>query len=162
MGMDKLSGAGNLTGGVIFTSGGELRTVEVALTSAQVKALRATPITIVPAPGAGKVIVPLGGAAFLDYGSNVFTESTDNLALRYENGSGAICSGTITSSGFITASADTMTSIIAKADNIVAKTVCENKPVVIHNTGDGEIAGNAGGDNIVRIKLAYLVQTTGW
>jgi hypothetical protein len=162
MGMDKLSGAANITGGIVFTTGGEIRSVEVALTSAQVKALRATPITIVPAPGAGKAVVPLGGAAFLDYGSNVFTESTDNLALRYENGSGAICSGTITSSGFITASADTMTSIVPKTDAIVAKTVCENKAIVIHNTGDGEIAGNAGADNVVRIKLTYLVLTTGW
>lgn len=136
---------------------------EVSLTSAVVKALRATPATLVAAPGAGKVLEFVSAALFLDYGgSNAFTETADNLAVKYTDGSGIAVSQAIETTGWIDQTADTMTTAQAKIDVIAAKTASENKALVLHNTGDGEIAGNAGNNNTVRVKVAYRVHATGW
>lgn len=140
-----------------------LRYAEVTLTSAQIKALRATPATLVAAPAAGKVHEFLSAQLFLDYGgTNGFTETADNLVVRYTDGSGVIVSQAIEMTGFIDQTADTMTNALPKIDAIAAKTACAAQALVLHNTGDGEIAGNAGADNVLRIKIAYRVHTTGW
>lgn len=142
---------------------GAVQYAEVALTNANIKALRATPITLVAAPGAGKTLEFISIVLYLDYGgTNVFTETADNLAVRYVDGSGGIVSETIEMTGFIDQSADTMTIGVAKNDAIVAKTGCENAALVLHNTGDGEIGGNAGNDNLMRAKVSYRVHATGW
>jgi len=131
-----------------------------SLTSAQIKALRATPITIIAAPGAGKVIEFIGATLKLVYGgTNVFTETDDNLAFKYTDGSGVSVSGNIESTGFIDQSANTYTSAVRQADGIVAATGAENQALVLHNTGDGEIAGNAGNDNTLEISVLYRVVT---
>jgi hypothetical protein len=139
------------------------RHIEITLTAAQVKALRATPITVMPAQGAGKVVEFVSGVAFLKYGgSNGFTESTANLALKYTDGSGVQISQTIESTGFIDQTASTQTSILNKLDAIVAKTGSDNKAVVIHNLGGGEIAGNAANDNTLKLDLTFFVHDAGW
>lgn len=68
----------------------------------------------------------------------------------------------IEAGGFIDATADTMTNALPKIDAAAAKTACENKALVLHNTGDGEYGGNAGADTTMRVKIAYRVHTTGW
>lgn len=136
---------------------------EISLTSAQVKALRATPITMVQAQGAGTILRFLGAELLLDYGgNNGFTETADNLAIRYTDGTGVIVSGAIETTGFIDQTGDTATGAIPVIDGIVAKAGCENRALVLHNTGDGEIAGNAANDNVVRVKVWYSVLTSGW
>lgn len=137
-----------------------INVVEVSLTSAQVKAVRATPITLVPAPGVGKVLEFMSASLFLDYGgTNVFTESTANLAIKYTDGSGVAVSQTIESTGFIDQSADTLTNARPALDAIVAKSGAENKALVLHNIGAGEIAGNAANDNVLRVRIAYRTHT---
>lgn len=136
---------------------------EVSMTSAEVKALRATPKTLVAAPGAGLVLEYLSMVLLVDYGgTNGWTESTNNLAVKYENGSGTAVTGTIEMTGFIDQTADTMTTSIYKIDTIAAKTACENKALVLHNTSGAEIGGNAANDNVLRAKIAYRVHSTGW
>lgn len=138
-------------------------TAEVSLTAAQVKNLRATPITMVQAQGAGTVIEFLGAILLLDYGgNNGFTETVDNLAFKYNNGSGVAVSDAVETTGFIDQTADTATQAVPVKDAIVAKTGNENKAIVLHNTGDGEIGGNAADDNVVRVKVLYAVHSTGW
>ncbi len=137
-----------------------VRYAEVSIAAAAVATLRATPVTLVAAPGAGKVLEFISAAFFLDYTAPGFTESSDNLAVKYENGSGAAASQTVECTGFIDQTADTMTIGIAKNDVIVAKTGCENKALVLHNTGDGEFGGSGG--SALRVKVAYRVHTTGW
>lgn len=135
----------------------------LSFTSTVVKALRATPQTLVAAPGAGKVLEFVSAELYLDYGgTNVFTESAANLAVKYNNGSGVQVSQTIESTGFIDQSADTRTVGLPKIDQIVAKTGCENLPLVLHNLGAGEIAGNAANDNVLRVRGYYAVHATGW
>lgn len=151
----------------VITPEGELQATlvryrEVAVTNAQIKALRATPVVLVPAPGAGKVVEFVSAALFLDYGTNALAESVDNMAVRYTNGAGVIVSQAIEATGFLDQAGDTMTTAIAKVDAIAAKAGCENQALVLHNTGDGEYTGNAGNDTTMRVKVAYRVHTTGW
>lgn len=132
---------------------------EVALTAAEIKALRATPKELVAAPGAGKVVEFVSAVLLLDATATAFTESADNMAVKYENGSGVAASNTIEATGFIDQTTDTITTATAKYDTIVAKTGCENKALVLHNTGDGEYATGTG---VMRVKVAYRVHTTGF
>ena len=140
-----------------------LQYAAVSMTSAEVKALRATPKTLVAAPGAGKVIEYISAVLILDYGgTNGWTESTNNLAIKYGDGSGTAVTGTIEMTNFIDQTADTMTTSIYKIDTIAAKTACENKALVLHNTSGAEIGGNAANNNVLRAKVVYRVHSTGW
>jgi len=132
-------------------------TNHVTITAAQVKAIRATPITLVGAPGAGKVVQFISGLLYLDYGSEVFAETIDNLAIKYTNGSGAIVSQTIENTGFIDQAADTITSALPKVDAIVAAASGANQALVLHNTGDGEITGNASNDSVLDVYITYQI-----
>lgn len=132
------------------------------ITNAEIKALRATPKTLVAAPGAGKVLQFVSVALFLDYGTNVFTETADNLSVKLKDGSGTAVSQDIEATGFIDNAGDIMTVGIPKVDAISAKAACENMALVLHNTGDGEYGGNVGADTVIRFKATYRVHTTGW
>jgi hypothetical protein len=132
---------------------------EVAVSSGEILALRATPKTLVAAPGAGLINQFISAVLLLDATATAYTESDDNLAVKYTDGSGAEVSETIEATGFIDQTADTMTTARAKADAIVAKTGCENKALVLHNTGSGEYATGTG---VMRVKVAYRVVASGW
>jgi hypothetical protein len=132
----------------------------VSLTNTNVLNLRATPITLVAAPGAGKVIEFISAALLFDY-TAAYTESADNLAVKYTDGSGVQVSDDIETTSFLDATADTMTFARKKVDSIVAKSGCENKALVLHNTGDGEYGGG-NASNAIRVKVAYRVHTSGW
>jgi hypothetical protein len=136
-----------------------LQTIEVALSSADILALRATPKTLVAAPGAGLLLEFCGGVLILDATATAYVESAANLAVKYTDGSGAKVSDDIETTGFIDQTADTMTSMRPKLDAIVAKTGCENKALVLHNLGAGEYTTGTG---VIRAKVAYRVWTTGW
>lgn len=137
--------------------------VVVPITAAQVKTLRATPIVIAPAPGAGFVNELVGGLLLLKYGgSNVFTEAACNLAIKYGDGAGVIASQTVEATGFIDQNADTITNVLPKLDVIVSKVACEDKALVLHNVAGVEIAGNAANDNILRVRLMFRVHSTGF
>lgn len=137
-----------------------IKYAEVSLTNAEMLALRATPKTLVAAPGAGKVLEFLSACLLFDY-TGAYTESADNMAVKFENGSGVAVSDTIEATGFVDATADTLTFARKAVDGITAKTGCENKALVLHNTGDGEYGGGNAA-NVVRVKVAYRVHTTGW
>lgn len=118
--------------------------VKVDITSAEVLALRATPKELVAAPGANKILVFESILLQVNYNSAAYTESSDNMAVRYTNGSGVIVSSTIEATGFVDATADASVRGVAITDAIVANSAAENKALVLHNTGDGEYAsGNS-------------------
>lgn len=142
------------------TSYGTLQYAEVSIAAAAIATLRATPVTLVAAPGAGKVLEFVSAVLILDYTAPGFTETADNLGVRYTDGSGTQMSETIEMTGFIDQTADTMTTARAKVDGIAAKTACENKALVLHNLGDGEFGGSGG--SALRVKVAYRVHPTGW
>lgn len=136
---------------------GQVITQVVRLTSAEIKALRATPKTLVSGI-AGKTIQLVSATLLMDYGgTNAFTETADNLAIRYTDGSGVIVSQAIETTGFIDQTADTVTNALPKIDAIVTVAGSKGKALVLHNTGDGEIAGNAGNNNTMEVAISYIV-----
>lgn len=133
---------------------------EVSIAAAAVATLRATPVTLVSAPGSGKVNQLLSAEILLDYTAPGFTETTDNLAIRYTDGSGTLISQAIECTGFIDQTADTLTTVSPKIDAISAKSASENKAIVLHNTGSDEFAGSGG--SALRVKVLYVTHDTGW
>ncbi len=131
---------------------------DVTLTSAQVKALATTQITLVAAPGAGKVLVFKGALLKLNYGTNVFAETADNLTIKYTDDSGAAASQAIELTGFIDQSADTYTNALPLLNTIVAATAIENQALVLDNINDN-ITGNAANDNTLTVRCFYQVAT---
>lgn len=127
----------------------------VVLTAAQLRALRATPITVVPAPGTNLMLQFLGAHLVLDYTAPAFTESADNIVFRYNDGSGVVVSQVVECTGFIDQTADTVTSALPCVDPIVAKSSGANKKLVIHNNGDGEWGGTGG--STLQVTVFYRI-----
>lgn len=127
-----------------------LKMAEVTLTSAQVKALKATPITLVAAPGADLANVPVAINIVVNYGgTNAFTESSDDLSIGYASGAEL---KEIESTGLIDQTNDEWRYITFEFDETFIPE--ENKAIVITNLDD-EIAGNAAGNNTVLVRLYY-------
>jgi len=154
----QFSGALEVTGAL--TAPG-LKTAAVALTAAQVKALAATPVQLVAAPGAGKVLEYLGAVVRLQAGSEALAEDVggSNLGIKYTDDSGVQVSEEIEMTGFITQTSDYQTRSMPVKDAIVAETGAANQSLVVHNVGAGEITGNASGDAVLEFYVAYRVHT---
>lgn len=127
---------------------------EVAITAAEMLAIRATPKTLVAAPGAGRVLEFISAVFIYDYAA-AFTESADNIVIRETDGSGTVVSLTLETTGLLDATADKMSTIKPLATDVLA---LANKPLVLHNTGDGEFGGTG---SPCRVKIAYKVHKTG-
>jgi len=134
--------------------------VDVSITNAQIKALRATPKTLVAAPGAGRMLSFVSAQLVNLGGTNALTESADNLAVKYTDGSGVQVSQDIETTGWLDQTAATVTGALAKIDPIVAAASCANKALVLHNTGDGEYGGNAALDVTFKVRVIYRVFAT--
>ena len=132
-----------------------LKYTEVTLSSAQVKALKATPITLVTAPGTNLANVPVAINIVVNYaGSNAFTESSDDLSIGYAS-AGEIME--IESTGLIDQTGDEWRYITFEhAETFIP---AENEIIEIVNLDD-EIAGNAGNDNTIIVRLYYRTVPT--
>jgi len=74
---------------------------QVTLTSAQILALNATPITVLAAPGSGKTTIVRQVLAYKPAGTAYAGIATgEDLTLKYTNASGAICAQ-IEATGFL-------------------------------------------------------------
>lgn len=127
------------------------------VSSAEILLLRAAPKTLAFAPGADKFLQFVDASLVLDYGTTGYTESDDNLAVKYTDGSGVAVSDTIECTGFIDQVADTLTNALTVKDTIVAATGAVDQVLVLHNTGDGEFAA---GDGTLQVTIHYRVLTT--
>ena len=86
--------AGN--GSVVLSPNDTLNVVQFTLTSAQILALNTTPITIVPATGAGTLIQVDGITAKLVFNSIAYT-GANPISFAYTNASGVLVTGTVAS-----------------------------------------------------------------
>jgi len=131
---------------------------DVAITSALIKTLRATPQILVPAPGTGYFLEFLSAQLLLDYATNVLSEpSACNLDVRYGTTTGVVASQVIECTGFLYEAADTYTNALPKIDRIGATATLVNRALVLFNNGAAEFAGNAGGDCILRVRTYYRI-----
>ncbi len=136
-----------------------LKVAYVKLTNAEIKALAASNKTLVPAPGATSFLELISAVFVLRAGTNVLTESADNLIVLYDTG-GTGATATIETTGFIDQAADTAVRIPGAAITTpAAMTALLNKPLVLDNSGDGEFAGNAALDATMDVYVTYRVHT---
>jgi hypothetical protein len=128
-------------------------TKTVALTSAQILALSATPIELVAAPGAGKIILLESIVVEMTRTATGYANG-GVLETRYENSSGALASATFPAS-LVTGGAG-----VAVAINIGLATILTplvNKALVILNATAPFITGTGTG----RVLIKYRVVTAG-
>jgi hypothetical protein len=156
-----VSTTGTATGiaSVGFDSLSTLQSTSITLTAAEVKALRASPKQVLAAAGADKIIELASATLILNYGSEVFTETADNLVLEYADGRDITAA--IETTGFIDQTADQVAIVQAADIPTFTATAAVNKKIQLFNTGDGEIAGNASNDSTLTLKLTYWVHTAG-
>jgi len=129
--------------------------VDVQLDYDDVVALGATPVELIPAPGADLAVVPTAIAIVVNYGgTNAFTESADDLSIGWDGGAEIM---EIESTGLIDQTNDEWRYITFEHDETFIPS--ENTAVVITNLDD-EIAGNAGEDNTIDIRIYYKTVPT--
>lgn len=127
---------------------------EVDISIAEMLALRAAPKTLVAAPGAGYLLEFISATFIYDYAA-AYTESSDNIVVRFTDSSGVIASLTLETTGLLDATNDELRTIKPLATDIEP---VANSPLVLHNTGDGEFGGTG---SPCRVKVAYRVHATG-
>lgn len=136
-----------------------IRKTTVAVTAIQADNLRATPKELVAAE-AGKMHEFVKVIVALDWGATAYTESDDNLAVRYENTTGVIVSDVIEATGLADATEDTVcfAGPAPTTSALVTEANSTNKALVLHGTGNGEW-GNSGDSPLVIITY-YRTHTT--
>lgn len=140
---------------------GDVTCTFAAVTAAQVKALNATPITLVAAPGAGFALEFVNAEIFMDYGAAAYAgiAAGEDLAIRYTDGSGTIC-GAVEATGFLDQTTDqlrTVTPGSAVATGIAEQTPTANAALVLHML-TGEITT---GDSPLYLKVWTRTRNTG-
>lgn len=140
-----------------------VKVAQVSLTNAQMLALRATPVELVAAPGAGYQLFLIGLVLEFDYGGAAYTivNAGDDMKVRYNNAAGTVVSDNIDSAGFLDATADVVTNGRPSSDLKALATAGVNKSLVLHNIGVAEYGGGNAG-NVVRATCYYIKQKVGF
>lgn len=116
---------------------GLLSYVDITLSAAELDALAATAKEVIPAPGAGKVLIFKGAFVYYDYVSAAYAGSSQTITFKYDSGDGATV-GTITEA-FIESTADAyqwvepVTAVALVNKNIAVKASADL------TTGDGNM-----------------------
>ena len=133
------------------------KSVVVTVTAAQMLALNATPIELVPAPGKGKAIVFKGAQLHLDFESAAYAGIAvgEDLAIKYTDAAGDQVAE-IETTGFLDATADAYR--WAYPATALAATISESTPVedaaLVAHMLVGEVTT---GDSPLHIKVFYRV-----
>jgi hypothetical protein len=135
-----------------------LTLVSLTLTSAQIKALHATPIQIIAAPGVGKTISIVHVTRAFNYGgSNVFTAAASQTIELSFNSASTI--GTIVTNALIVGSASSAIAFSSTVELASSVANAQNKNVTLYNPVVTEIGGNAANNNTVTVSILYYIFT---
>jgi hypothetical protein len=152
-GTKTFSGTVTFSGAVSNTATGQIRFATTTITNTQFTGIRAAPVTLVAAPGAGFALQFLGATISIDY-TAAYTETADNLSIRYTDGSGQKASADIETTGWVDLTADSMVNVIPLATGPQLMTA--NAALVLHNIGDGEFGGGNAA-NVITATVIYRV-----
>lgn len=119
----------------------------ITLTSAQILALNTTPITVIPAPGAGQLIQVDNAVLRLNFNTTAYT-GTNAIQFSYTNGSGAVVTASPPAS-FLNSVA---TAFYCAPDAAVLAVV--NAPVVV----SVPTANPAAGNSTLSIEVFYSIR----
>jgi len=142
---------------------GEILSAKVTLTSAQIKSLLATPIELIAAPGADKVIMPISVYYYFVYGgTDAFTNGQIIAPLTNNAGTTTnIVEFTFPAASVIATTSAFQSSSLRSSATVLttAPTNMINRNVIIKNTGATEITGNAANNNTLEVAMTYYVWT---
>ncbi len=155
------------TSGNILTSDGTnwnstasssiLLSVKGHITSAQIKALRASPVQLIAAPGTTSIIfITYAALAFNYAGSNVFVNGSASAGIYYAT---ATSINVILSGTSMTGTANTLCGDRYSLNNLAASAYV-NTAVNLFNPGAAEFTGNAANDNTVSYEISYFIMNT--
>lgn len=135
------------------------------ITSAQILALNATPITLIPAPGVGKTIIVDEIQLFLDYNSATYVAGAgEDLTFQYETSNVGIAVIDNDAVAFLTATASAhwlgkpvgiyAVSVAGTGDGVLLSTI-DNEGIEV-TIATGEVAT---GNSPIKWKIKYHVVT---
>lgn len=133
----------------------------VSITPAQIRALRATPIALVAAPGVGKYVEFVSAHLWLDFGTvahDAPVNAGDDLGIRYTDGSGQLVASA-EATGFINGASDQHRHVYATALGPATNseiTPVTNAALVLDNVGAAEYAGT--GDSPLKVEVFYRIR----
>lgn len=136
--------------------GGGMLSATVVLTSAQVKALNVTPIQLIAAPGAGKVIWITSTITKLTYGGTSAFTTGGTIQLRYNNGTGQIAQSQAGVTAQLNATTNQYLRQVPTDLATTTNTALENLSIVVFNSGSA-YAGNAANDNTFTVTCTYFI-----
>jgi hypothetical protein len=144
--------------------GVEIQSVTRQITSQEIKALHGTPITLISAPGANRIITITNAyAKFVYGGTNVFVAGAAQYVNLYY---GVTTTSAITSASQIMSNS-TIVGTVSKFSEVGPNLlnnqvvgVVDNVPIVLYNQNATEISGNAANDNYIMIEVFYVVSDT--
>lgn len=128
------------------------------LTSSEVKNLIATPIELIPAPGAGKVIVVVNGSGKLTYGGSEPFIIDTNYYLYLNYNSGKQITGPAAIGNILIATENSFSTFITLVA-FGSSSQFEDNSVKITTNSPVEISGNTSNNNTVTIDCIYYIVT---
>lgn len=133
-----------------------LKTATVTVSTSELKALNATPKTLIAAPASGKALILIAAEFWLDYESAAYAgiASGEDLTIKYTNASGDALV-TVETIGFLDATADAFRYVTPAAGTL---TPVAAAPLVLHLL-TGEIIT---GDSPLKLRLLYRELTLTW
>lgn len=136
----------------VAITGGSLRVTSVTLTAAQVLAIFTTPITVVPAPGAGLVAVPVYGIFNYTQVTTQYTDGGGALVLQWPGGGGTQMNCSMTTNGFWNQAASRWGYADASRAAVPITSVVNQAVQVKQNTANPTL-----GDGTVTVTVAYIL-----
>lgn len=145
----------------LVSSAPQVQVITGTLTNAQIKALHATPVEAIAAPGANKVLSILSCTAHLVYGGTTpFTAAVgQSIQLWYNNNTANSLTNDVLSNGMITSVASKFSnSLPASLANQSVGSI-DNVNVAFYNPTATEITGNAANDTTVNWAITYSIDS---